>query len=498
MGITRQTVQYHLQKHPEAGHNKPSLGGNISGTSTKKIKSSGKRRYIISSVQNNTEVVPQLLKNLEALADHYGAEIMVATYSYNKNSYGPMAVKWHTEDHIEELWYDESILKYVVDERVELAPGLIWYGEANILPTAVDPLKQLRKFGGRNSGIFPHAKQAFRTVPTVKHQDAKELYTTGTLTKMNYIQKFSGFRAEFDHVYGAVIVEVDEDGTWFVRQLNADSKWRIYDFDVCVDNGTVTTGNPLAGITWGDIHEFHLEHAIREALWGIGGMLDVLKPKHQIFHDLLDFRSRNHHDKDNFHKRFALWVKGKEAVADELQSAAEFLRFADRKWCNSVVVNSNHDRALTRWLQQANYRSDPINAEIFLELELKVLRGIKQENEIHVLGEALTKFGCPPDTKFLWQDESYMVKDIECGMHGDEGVNGSKATAEQMDQLGVRVNMGDKHSPAIIGGVFCVGVTGALDQGYNTGPSSWARAHCLIYPNGKRSMIVMKGDRWKM
>ena len=473
------------------------MSGTITGTAVKKIKHSGKRRYILSSVQNNTEVVPQLLENLEALAKHYDAQIMVATYSYNKNSYGPMSVKWHTEDHAEELWYDEKILPYIADERIELAPGLIWYGEANILPTAVDPLRQLGKFGGSNSGLFPHAKQAFRTVPTTKHEHAKELYTTGTLTKMNYIQKFSGFRAEFDHVYGALLVEIDEDGTWFVRQLNADSKWRIYDLDKMVDNGLVTSGHALAGITWGDIHEFHLEEHIRKALWGQGGMLDALQPKHQIFHDLLDFRSRNHHDRNNFHKRFALWVKGKEAVADELQSAAQFLRFADRAWCKSVVVNSNHDRALTRWLQEANYRLDPVNAEIFLELELQVVRGLKDEQPIHVLQEALGKFGAP-EAKFLWQDESYMVKDVECGMHGDEGVNGTKATPEQMDKLGVRVNMGDKHSPCIIGGVFCVGVTGALDQGYNTGPSSWARAHCLIYPNGKRAMVVMKDDRWRL
>jgi len=498
LGIERHAVRYHLRKNPTSEYDKPSVGGKVKGTATRKIKKAGVRRYIVSSVQNNTEVPPKLLDNIKALAEHYGAEILLATYTYNKNAYGPMSVKWHTEDHAEELWYDASVLPYIVDERVELAPGLIWYGEANISPTAVSPLRQLKKFGGQNSGLFPHAKQAMSTVPTPKLVATKEIYTTGTLTKMNYIQKFAGFRAEFDHVYGGLIVEVDEDGTWFVRQLNADKSWRIQDFDVIAADGEVTTGNPIEGICWGDIHEYQLELIIKNACWGEGGILDVLRPKYQFFHDLLDFRSRNHHDEFNFHRRFALWVNGGESVARELSNAAEFLRFSTRPWCQSVVVNSNHDRALTKWLQKAKHREDPVNAEIFLELELGVVKAITKSEPFHVLQEALAKYDAPAEAKFLWQDESFMVKGIECGMHGDEGNNGTKATPEGMDQLGVKVNMGDKHSPALIGGVMCVGVTGALDQGYNTGPSSWARAHGLIYPNGKRTLFFMRDTRWRV
>jgi len=64
--------------------------------------------------------------------------------------------------------------------------------------------------------------------------------------------------------------------------------------------------------------------------------------------------------------------------------------------------------------------------------------------------------------------------------------------------MGTKLTIGDKHAPAIADGVFVAGMTGDLDQGYNTGPGSWRRAHVLTYPNGKRTIVTQAPDgRWR-
>ena len=124
------------------------------------------RRYILTSAQNNTPVHEALWLNLLALAEHYGAELLVGTYSYNKAAYGSKAVKRGTASASDDdpLWYDPQVVEHICDEQVELAPGLVWCGELNIIPTSMQPLSQMEPYNGRCSNIVPHAKFAMTSV----------------------------------------------------------------------------------------------------------------------------------------------------------------------------------------------------------------------------------------------------------------------------------------------------------------------------------------------
>ncbi len=211
LGIARSTVRSYLT--PLGMMKKPLVGGTRGGTETKiyKLPKKGEiKRYIITSAQNNTHVHPEFLANVEALAEHYDAEIIVGTYSYNQNAYGPKAIKRGSENtrgqgsFDKELWYDHAITDYIKDHRIQLAPGLVWAGEYNALPTNVNPLAGLEAYTGRSSAIFPHAKLAMRSIATMQGEGVKLNYTTGTVTLRNYIQKREGVIAEFHHIYGAL------------------------------------------------------------------------------------------------------------------------------------------------------------------------------------------------------------------------------------------------------------------------------------------------------
>ncbi len=464
-------------------------------------------RYILTSAQNNTQIHAPTWKALRVLADHYCAEILVSRFTYNKSAYSTSKnTKPGTSrnrDDCTEMWYAPEIKSYVCDRRVQLAPGLVFCGEMNILPTAIDPLSGFGSYTGRKSGIFPHTKIAMRSVASAKHEPTKFNWTTGTITQRNYLQRTAGLKAEWHHCYGAVLVEVDSSGDWFVRQLQVDDRGELYDLDLKVTNrGRIVKNVRVEAISWGDAHVTRMEKAVAETLWGEGGMIDTLRPKVQFMHDLVDIRACDHHSRNNPHARFSRYIEGNDNAVADIIDTVDFVKHADRSWCDMVVVNSNHDDWIQRWLREADYRTDPPNAVFFLEAQLEVYRHIESGEKFDVVGWAMRKCGCSNGIRFLELDESYVIcksrnDGIECGHHGHNGINGARGSARAFSRTGRRTNTGHTHSAEIIDGNWVAGVTAALDQGYNKGLSSWSQSSIVTHPNGKRQMVTLWNGKWR-
>lgn len=467
------------------------------------------RRYVLTSAQNNTHVHETVWLNVMAMAEHYDAELMVGTFSYNKGAYGSKSVKRGTDswrDRHDDLWYDPQLTEFIVDETVQLAPGLVWAGELNIIPTAPDPLSNLESYHGRDSNIIPHAQHAMASVASLDGEAAKLNYTTGTVTQRNYIQKKAGLKAERYHGYGAVLVEVCGDGSWFVRQLEAAVDGSIRDLHLKAQNGVVTDGHPIECVSWGDVHVRVSDPTVRQLAWGEGGMLDVLRPRIQVLHDVIDFRSRNHHDAKDPLLGFQKWKAKQESVKDETCEAMDFmLREASRHWTTTYVAPSNHHEAMARWLKETDWRRDPVNAEFYHEAWLALLKG-----EQDIFAWACNRYGVMNEQdflranrlKFLHDDESLVVAKhadggIEVGMHGHLGPNGARGNARAFARLGRRVTVGHMHSASIMLGVYVAGTSSQMRLGYNRGPSSWSHSHVVHYPEGTRTMVTMWAGRWR-
>ena len=461
------------------------------------------RRYLITSAQNNTPVHKGFWRNLMTLALHYDATIMVGTYTYNKAAIGGKGAKRGTEEGQDELWWDPKVLPYIRDGRLALAQGLDWCGEMQILPTATDPLSAMDGYSGDRSSIFPHAKVAMRSVAC--GDTAKFLYTTGTATLPNYIQKKAGLKATFHHSIGCLLVEVDGEH-WWVRQVLAEEDGTLRDLGVCVYKGEVTAeGSRVEAIVWGDIHAAQLDPVVREAAWGEGGMLDMLMPCHQFLHDVFDGRAVAKHERKgkNHHELYKRFLRDELNMEYEVRSTQAVIDGMLRPSCKTVVVNSNHDTMLYHWLQHTNHRKDLTNAEFYLSLELDIHRYIRARGRLPLVLDRVLTGGMGIDgVKFLYEDESFIVcpdagGGIECGMHGHRGLNGAKGNLKSFARMGTKSVVGHSHSAGIFEGCYQVGTSGLLRPGYNSGPSSWSHTHCVIYPNGKRTLIHMKNGRWR-
>ena len=467
------------------------------------------KRFLLTAAQNNTNVHPATWQNIMALAKHWKARLMVGTYTYNKATIGAKGKKRKTskESDSQKEWWDAKVEPYIVDQRERLAPGLVWCGEMQILPTAVSPLSGMEGYTGRQSSVFPHSKIAMSSVPSGHSELTKLMYTTGAVTAGNYIQKKAGLKASFHHSLGCLVVEVDTTGGWWVRQISADKNGVLHDLHLVVKDGKVLRNtDSIEGIIWGDIHVATIDPTVRRVCWGKGGMLDKLRPKHQFFHDLFDGRVGSTHSikKKVHHDIYATRMAGHWKVEDEIADVTKFLHAADRSWCKNVVVYSNHDHMLKEWLGLTSHKTDLINAEFYLEAELYMHRQLRvnPRSAPPLLAWAVNRAAPPNNSaRFLYEDESFVIcpdanGGIECGMHGHRGPNGARGAIRNIARMGRKSVIGHSHTAGIFEGCYQVGLSGLMEQGYNRGPSSWTHTHCVVYANGKRSLITLHKGKW--
>lgn len=445
------------------------------------------KRFIITSAQNETAVFTPFLDNLKAFADDQDAKLIVLPVHYNTSSFSGQAKGDHN-------WYSKEVRDLLIknDYWLEFCNGINLSASTNILPTAIMPINVASQVVGAGvAAIVGHTKQQAKTLPRMKGQPAKWAYTTGTCTIRNYVHSAIGAKAESDHAYGALLVEIcNESLEWNVRQLRgSEIDGSFYDLDIFVKDSTVyRDSDHKLGVVFGDVHGEKLDRDFYQK------SLDFVKnyPINKIIaHDLLDFSSRNHHNRESGH--FLASMLGR-TVAEDLQTTSQILtdfrNIIDGG--DIIVVQSNHDDALKRWLDCNKYdpRKDPINAVTYHKLNAAVYSDIlSKEPERPILETALAELQLDSGmATFLNLDQSCLVHGVEVGYHGHTGTNGSRGSPAQFAKMGVPMVTGHTHSPSLIGNVTTVGCMN-LDQDYNVGMSSWDLCHAVIYPNGYTSLI---------
>ncbi len=461
----------------------------------------GVKRFIFTSAQDSTNVFKPFLINLLAYADYWDADLRIGGFTYNKKLF---------EDHSKyHAYFVEEVRPYLCNDRLEIGPNLVFLGEMNTLPTAVSPLSGLEGYTQNRSGIFPHAKVQMQSIGTIKGQRPKTLVTTGCVTLPNYVPKKAGIKAEFHHIQGAVFVELMPNGDPFMRHLMADHNGNFQDLDWRMDDGEISFGNPVEAITHGDIHWENMDRTTAGLVWfnEKDTLVDVLKPRFQIFHDTLDFDNRSHHRIKDSHHLFKMHVRGDDSIEENMIGIGDFLLQTSRDFSHSVVIESNHDRHYLNWLKTADFRLDPANAQLFLWATLECYKAIEAGNDkFSIFEHTVREYGpelLKDKVEFVREDGSFVICEtpdragIENGLHGHLGVNGSKGSVKALTKIGPRTNSAHTHSPTIIDGAYCAGTYSKLDLEWNRGPSSWAHACIVTYPNGKRTIVQFCNGMWR-
>lgn len=503
VGLSAETISKFLRKLTyqdwwEKNSEKPIAAGDRDDHH-KNIKKydGGKKTVLFTSAQNNTFVFLPFYESLMSLKAHYDADLFVGTFSYNKGGFQNLE-KGSAE------FFDPKIQDYICDQPIQFADDLIWCGELNILPTAKRPFSGLESYTQSRSGIIPHAKLQLKSLTRHKTVDPRFLYTTGAITKRNYIQKKEGQSASFHHVFSALLVEFDEEGNWFARQIVSDDNGVIHDLDLKFDGDQVYENQVVEAINWGDIHiEKMHKPAVMASFFAKDSMLNVLRPRYQFIHDVIDFEARNHHNIRDPYFLYQMHINQRERVEDNVELVATFLEKIERDYCQSVVVESNHDLAFKKWLRESDYKNDPVNALYYLKNQLAIYQAIHDgKKEFSVFEHAVKQFKPGLETKFLREDESFMICEqtgngIQCGDHGHLGNNGGRPSDSSYTVRGSKYNVGHTHRATIVDGYASAGVLATLDMGYNKGGVANSHSNLVTYPNGKRAIVTIKNGRWR-
>ena len=198
-GCSKSSIGNFLRKETylefwEAHEDKPIAGGQVHTPDDIRQSLLGKK-FVFTSAQNNTFVHSYFLKTLEGYCEHNNAELIIGTFHYNKKGFQNSSE--------EGVWYDPKVRKYILNESREIADGLLWCGELDISPTAVNPLSGLHNYTNTASGIVPSTKLQLESLATSKHEPCRMMYSTGACTQRNYMERKTGQKAKHHHSFSA-------------------------------------------------------------------------------------------------------------------------------------------------------------------------------------------------------------------------------------------------------------------------------------------------------
>jgi hypothetical protein len=461
------------------------------------LRASKLRKYkskylIITWAQNATPVHANFWNNILAYADFLGAEIGVIPGRYQN----PTSL-W-SENMEGDEWWDEVFTKkdengviastYLDSSHQNVSTYLDIIGDIKIVPTASNPLTGLEGISGNKSCIVGHPSLHLKSLPVLNGHANKLMLTTGACTLKNYTDTRSGKKAEFHHCMGFAIAELVDDNV-FIRQVTAENSGNFIDLIYEVKDKKVSAINKCAAYIFGDIHVSQVYKPVVEET---KRLFEHLSPRRIVLHDLFNGESVNHHEAKDPFASFKKLQEGKNLVGKEIEGVYGFIDNNDLIKYNPIVVRSNHDMWLERWLKEADWKKDLANAAHYLEYTSMLLSGKAEKGLLAYLLEKryADKITC------LGISDSFKMLGWELGQHGHLGAHGSKGNLEQYRKLNTKIIVGDYHTPGRTQGAASVGTYSERRMGYNEGASAWMHAGIILHTNGKIQHVIFSEDKF--
>lgn len=325
--------------------------------------------------------------------------------------------------------------------------------------------------------------------------------TTGACTLPNYKTSRgnslrTAFIAQHQHTIGAIVVEIQDDNIYFATQIQAadDGSFRHFGYEYANKKRRKLVGDEAPVLVMGDYHAGEQDDSAVETWIDVINSLGV---QEVVFHDMFNGVSINPHEEDDIQLRAERADKGLNSLRNELKvTAREFDRILGLKSIKKgVVVKSNHDDFIDRWLKRVKFAKDPVNYTVGVQLAA-ALTGTKKDN----LKEAIKMIGQPKHfDKLCWltMDEDYLVGDVNVGAHGHQSANGARGSIKGISKSYPKSVIGHSHTPGIFKQTFQVGTSSLLRLGYNKGASSWVHCSCLVHKNGQRQLINSINGKWR-
>lgn len=445
----------------------------------------GKRVYFVTAAIAACELDKKFLASIETFCKARKAKLVVLPMK----AIGAKDVEY-TDDVLEQL-SDHFHTNYVFNRTLEAL-------DLGLSPTQINPLTGLQRVTKKSSVIIASPKQDMEIIPVSNVTIPHMIHSTGAVTKPSYLPNRIGQLALEDHVTGGLVVEVESKDIFHVRQVQADNKGEFYDLGKKYTPKGVKK-NKAEVLVLGDIHCGWQDESAMNSWYEV---MTELRPKYVFLHDLADNRSISHWVENNISEMsnransFGYYKGGIfKTLKSELDNIGSFLVKISNKFpkIKFIVVKSNHDEHLERYLDEGRFIKDAVNYRLALELAIHRCDGLDP------LKKYITDNFPSVKRNVIWlkRDQDFKVAGIQLAVHGDVGSNGARGSITGLERSYGNSVTGHSHSPRILRGAWKVGTSTVFDMPYTGGSSSWLHTSCLVYDNSQRQLITSIEGHWR-
>lgn len=424
-------------------------------------------RFVVTTAISGCTVNKSFLRTLENYAKVNKAQILIVPMLNNS--------QLEFSHELKHLYFVEN--EFSLNDNCKIL-------NIHYSPKTPDPTTGISHIGNRNNSIIlPGTTFRLRFVATGLNKLPHAIMTTGCITNPDHVKNVYESKKDYvssnTHTFGAIVVEIENNTFFHFRQLTFKDGV-ICDLGKKYTKNTVTQAKNV--LVCGDWHCGKTHQTVKEKTIALA---KKLKSHTMILHDLFDAYSISHHEVNK------MIVKAKKALDQKLSLEHELNNYADEIYQLAkkhkqklVIVRSNHDEHLNKYIEEVRFTDDPINFFTAAKL-VSFLMVNKNPLEEFVR----QKFKEKLNVTWLQRDESFVVYTIELGVHGDKGANGNYPTLGQLENSYGDVVIGHRHTPEIKGRVWVVGTSTDTKPDYGTGPTSWMNTHCIVYENGTRQLV---------
>lgn len=429
-------------------------------TISKKVLS---ERALVTSVVDGTEINEEFWITLKNYAEYKGCDLYVLWGKPIKKG------KYFQECVFDELKrYLVTDLSFELDDRCAAKDLFIPYNQKN-------PLNNLDKLSNKLTTIIVGStKQYMKTLPYDYNDSYKIAWSTGTISNIDYDQTISGSLDSQNHTFGALYLEYNKSaGRYNVRNL-------IYKDNCMIDldrEYTVDGAKSLDTIPAMVMGDLHLPEEDEKSISYAVNIINTLKIKNVILHDIFSMNSISHHNFNQALTRYLNRTEENETLEKEMIIASKKLD-AFTSFCpdaNFTIIHSNHDDFITKYLNTCDFIHDTNNVVTAMELFIDIVKGRNP------LGKYITS----ENIEFLEPGSSLEICGFELGQHGSSGIAGARGSALSYSKTYTKSISGHTHSPATFETSVVVGTNSKIRLSYNKeGICNWAHDNVLIHKNG--------------
>lgn len=485
---TTEDLVQELNKHIDTSKflfNEKDFDAKYSKDTEKEIKRH--KSFIITTAVSGKKVNQNFLKCIKTFCKYNNSICLVLPCEDVADR--KSAIKWQLdpslrEDFIRVIYSDTFLNKnfYISDIKVSAKQ--------------INPLTGLQHLTREGSVVLAGTKQELKTVPNNLFKLPRMIMTTGAITEGDYcmdvyMSKRTSKLAEYEHTIGAIIVELEDDTIYHVRQIQVDESGTIYDLDK-IYTKTKVENNKDCAVVLGDCH--FGEHD-EEVLTVERKAIKELKVKDLVLHDIFSGISVSHWDRNKILLQAQKYLDNVSSLEDEAKMVTENLnKFNDVVSGNIYLAYSNHNTFLDRYLDSGDWAKDKINLRFCCDL-VKFYIDNKEGITLKYMLEEFTNLKNKNKYKWLNHDEEKALYNCEISLHGHLGACGSRGNLKTYRNAYKSSMSAHTHSPEIYRGNFCVGMSTKLYIGYNKGLSNWVHCFGIIHKNGSKQLVQVIKDK---